>query len=474
MYNYSEGDKMERFVNRYEELAFLEREYNRKGSSLVIIYGRRRVGKTALIREFIKNKESLYYLATEESDSINRDFFRDQVANVLNNNLLKESKLERWEPIFEILVRDRKKRIIVIDEFQNLGKANTSFPSIFQKIWDTLLKDSQTKVILCGSLISMMVEQTLSYSSPLYGRRTGQIKLGQIPFSHYHEFFTGKDLKELIERYSVTGGVPKYIELFDSSEDIETGIKNSMLSTASLLYEEPYFLLGKEVSEIGSYFSILRAIAAGHHKMGKISSFLEVKQQSLTRYLKVLMDLDILEREIPVTEKNPEKSKKGLYRLRDNYLRFWFRFVYPNRSSIEAGHAADVQDKIMKNFIDGHVAYVYEDIAREHTRSLKVLRDKGVNLNAVGRWWDKNNEIDIVGLDQDSKTIVFAECKYWEGPVGVSVLRNLQKKSASVNWERDHRKEFMVLYSINGFTDDLIKYAHNQKNIILIKGLDVE
>lgn len=463
---------MKKFVDRYEELAFLEREYKHKESSLIIIYGRRRVGKTSLIREFIKNKESLYYLATEESDSINRDFFRSQVANTLNSSLLKESKLERWEPIFETLVHDRKKRIIVIDEFQYLCKANASFPSIFQKIWDTLLKDSQTMVILCGSLISMMVEQTLSYSSPLYGRRTGQIKLGQLPFSHYHEFFTGKDLKELIERYSVTGGVPQYIELFEPSEDIWLGIKNSMLSPSGPLYEEPYFLLSKEVSEIGSYFSILRAISAGHHKIGKISSFLEVKQQSLTRYLKVLIDLDILEREIPVTEKNPEKSKKGLYRLKDNYLKFWFRFVYPNRSNIETGHVSDVKDKIIENFIVGHVAYVYEDIAREHIRSLKVLRDKGVSLNAVGRWWDKHDEIDIVGLDQTSKTIVFAECKYWEGPVGISVLRNLQKKSSCVDWERAHRKEFFVLYSINGFTDDLIKYAQNQNHMILIKGLD--
>ena len=194
-------------------------------------------------------------------------------------------------------------------------------------------------VILCGSLISMMESQTLAYGSPLYGRRTAQIRLKQIPFAYYHEFFPGKTRRELIELYSVTGGVPKYIELFSESSDIYRAIQKCVLNRSGYLYDEPHFLLQQEVSEVGSYFSIIKAIAAGNHKLSTIAAVLEVKSTNLTKYLKTLIDLDILERRVPVTEENPEKSKRGLYKIKDNYLRFWFAFIYPNMSFIESGHS---------------------------------------------------------------------------------------------------------------------------------------
>lgn len=186
-------------------------------------------------------------------------------------------------------------------------------------------------VILCGSLISMMVSQTLSYDSPLYGRRTAQIQLKPIPFRYYREFFPERSVRELVELYYVTGGVPKYIELFSGGGDIYSAIRDNVLDRAGYLYDEPYFLLQKEVAEIGNYFSIIRAIAAGSSRLSAISGALEVKATSLTKYLKTLIDLDILEREVPVTEKNPELCKRGLYRIKDNYIRFWFVFVYPYR-----------------------------------------------------------------------------------------------------------------------------------------------
>ena len=151
----------------------------------------------------------------------------------------------------------------------------------------------------------MMESQTLSYSSPLYGRRTGQIRLKQIPFRDYHGFFPDKSRQELIAYYSVTGGVPKYAELFEEADDIYQAIHKNVLSRSSFLYDEPNFLLQREVSEVGSYFSIIREIAAGNRKLGKIASALEIKQTGLTRYLKTLMDLDIIKREVPITEENP-------------------------------------------------------------------------------------------------------------------------------------------------------------------------
>lgn len=262
---------MKRFIDREEEIKFLNNEYNRKGSSLVVIYGRRRVGKTALSVAFSKNKNALYFLATEESELQNRKAFKDAVADFCGNELLKNSKVESWDIIFKALQPKtvNEKLLIIIDEFQNLGKSNPSFPSILQKIWDTVLKDKNVMLILCGSLISMMESQTLNYTSPLYGRRTGQIKLKQIPFSHYSEFFPKKNRKDLIEYYAVTGGVPKYIELFYDFENIYSAIENNVLSKQSFLYDEPNFLLRHEVTEVGSYFSVIKTIAAGNQKLGK-------------------------------------------------------------------------------------------------------------------------------------------------------------------------------------------------------------
>ena len=231
------------------------------------------------------------------------------------------------------------KPVIVIDEFQYIGKSNPAFPSVFQRIWEEQLKDKPVMVILCGSLISMMESQTLSYNSPLYGRRTAQMKLKQIPFRYYRQFFPDKSENELVEMYAVTGGVPKYIESFADVGDIYEGISENILNPSGYLYDEPQFLLQQEVSEVGSYFSIIKAIAAGNSKLSAIATLLEVKSTSLTKYLKTLIDLDILEREVPVTEDNPEKSKKGLYKIKDNYLRFWFAFVYPNLSFIESGNS---------------------------------------------------------------------------------------------------------------------------------------
>ena len=302
---------MNNFVDREKELEFLNKEYERKGSSLVILYGRRRIGKTSLIKKFSKNKDIIYFLATEEAEKQNLNIFKNLVADNLKNDLVREANIDNWETIFKLIINElgENKKIIVLDEFQYLSKSNTAFPSVFQRIWDEVLKDKNVMVILCGSLINMMETQTLNYNSPLYGRRTGQIKLKQIPFKNYNEFFEKElDEKGLIEKYAVTGGVPKYIESFNNSKNIYHEIQENILNKQNYLYEEPMFLLQNEVVDVGSYFSIIKSIAAGNRKLGNIASNLSVNPTSLTKYLEILINLDILEREVPITEENPEKS----------------------------------------------------------------------------------------------------------------------------------------------------------------------
>ena len=448
---------MRRFVDREQEMATLQSEYERDGSALVVLYGRRRVGKTTLISEFIKNKKALFFLASEESESQNRLAFQEKAADFLNSNLLKNVEVKSWDVLFRAIMDSHfdSKPVIVLDEFQYLGKSNPAFLSVFQRIWEEILKDRQVMVILCGSLISMMQSQTLAYDSPLYGRRTAQIRLKQIPFAYYHQFFPDKSRKELIEMYAVTGGVPKYIELFSQSKDIYSAIEKCVLNRSGYLYDEPYFLLQQEVSEVGSYFSIIKAIAAGNTKLSSIAGVLEVKSTSLTKYLKTLIDLDILEREVPVTEDSPEKSKKGLYKIKDNYLRFWFAFVYPNMSFIESGHGRIVMDKIRKSLVRNHIAFVYEDICRERMWEINAEGVWPFYFSKLGRYWDSKEEIDIAAIDPDGKNLILGECKYWQEPVGVSVLRELEAKAKTVSWEKEKRKTWFVLFSVNGFTEDL-------------------
>lgn len=458
---------MSKFIDRIDELETLEREYDRDDAAFVVIYGRRRVGKTTLINHFCEDKRSIYFLATEENESENRNSFKNLVSDKFGNELLASASLTNWEPIFKVIAEESRQErlVLVIDEFQYLCKANPAFSSIMQKIWDEILQKENVMLILCGSLINMITSQVLNYDSPLYGRRTAQIKLKQIDFSYYHEFNEKISLDDQILQYAVTGGVPKYINLFTKKKNIYTAIKDNILSTGSFLYAEPEFLLQKEVSEIGSYFSVLKTIAAGNHKLSKIATSLGVPQSNLTTYLKNLIDLDIVEREIPITEENPEKSKMGLYMIKDNFISFWFKFVYPNKSLIESGQMKYVEDKIRMNFIDNHVSYVFEDICR--TKVWDLLSE-GISFNRVGRWWGaKDVEIDIVAYDSVGTDMIFGECKYSKNKKGLSVLESLQSKAKSVNWKKNSRNEYFIIYSKNGFTDDLIKYSKEHKNVFL-------
>ncbi len=460
---------MNTFIDRKSELQTLEREYSRNGSSLVILYGRRRVGKTTLISEFIKDKKALFFLASEESEQQNRNVFKEKAAEFIGSDLLKNASVSDWDVIFKAIMNTEfdTKPVIVIDEFQYIGKTNPAFPSVFQRIWEEILKDKSVMVILCGSLISMMTSQTLAYNSPLYGRRTAQIRLKQIPFSYYSGFFPETDRNKLIEMYSVTGGVPKYIELFSPENDIYSAIKNLVLNQSSYLYDEPHFLLQQEVTEIGSYFSIIRTIAAGNSKLSAIATSLEIKATSLTKYLKTLIDLDILEREVPVTEDNPEKSKRGLYKIKDNFLRFWFAFVYPNKSYLESGNENAVMKKIKDGFVSNQVSFVYEDICRNKMWDMNADGVWPFEFSKVGRFWNANCEIDIAALDPDGKNLILGECKYWKEKVGVNVFRELEKKTEFIEWNKEKRNIYYVLFSANGFTDELKNLAESRNDIVL-------
>ena len=463
------------FIDRTEELITLENEYAKSSASFVIIYGRRRVGKTALINEFLSHHKgcNLYFLATQEAEAQNRKAFRDQAANLIGNELLKSADAD-WLTIFKLFSEHTtaERKIIVMDEFQYIGKSNPAFPSVMQKIWDTVLQNMNVMLILCGSLVTLMLQQALDYSSPLYGRRTAQIRLKQIRFPYYPDFYPGKSEAELIPFYAVTGGVPKYIETFRGCLNIEDGIDQYILNPQGYLYEEPFFLLQNEVSEIGSYFSLIRAIATGKRKLSDIAAWLGVKQTNIPKYLKTLMDMDLVEREVPVTESNPEKSKSGLYRITDNYIAFWFQFVYPYRSFLERGEKAYVMEHIRETFVQNYLSYVYEDLCREKMWTLPLMDLWGIRFDRLGRYWGPIcGEVDILGVDTISGNMIIGECKYSVAEKGLSILHTLQEKAHALEAKNKYSCNCFVVFSTAGFSKGLEEEAARNPNILLVDTL---
>ena len=458
---------MKSFIGRESELKKLNREYNRQ-SSFVVMYGRRRVGKTTLIKEFIKHKRALYFLATSELEVKNRNRFLISAAAFTDMHYLKNSNFDNWYDIFEIIAKYKpeEKKIIVIDEFQYLVSSNPSFTSIFQKVWDDILKENNIMVILCGSYISMMATQVLSYSSPLYGRRTCQMKLKPLRFREIQRGFNSLSFKELVNLYAVTGGVPKYLEFFDNNLGFIKNIESEILDKDGFLYEEPVFLLEKEVRETMTYFSMIQAIAEGNHKISKIASSLEVPSTKLTPYIKTLMDLSLVEKRIPVTETNPEKSKKGLYYIEDNFIAFWFKFVYPYKSELEIGNTGYVLNKIKNNLADNHVSFVYEDICREQLISRS--KDLGLMINKIGSYWDSRVEIDVAAIDNENRKLILGECKYLNKPMRDSVFYNLVAKAQRIKGYDDYEKVY-VLFSVSGFEDRVRKLGKERKDLILFE-----
>ena len=450
------------FINREKEMETLNREY-KKQNRFVVIYGRRRVGKTTLIKEFIKDKKAFYFFADKQNENLQIERFKNQIVENFKDEFLKKIEIKDWDTLFEYLIMkiSNEKFVLVIDEFQYLSLINKNFSSIFQRIYDEKLKDKNIMIILCGSLISMMYSETLAYDSPLYGRRTAQIKLQPIKFKYYDKFFKNNSTQDLIELYSITGGIPKYILSIDRDQSALYNIENNLFDKNNYLYSEPKFLLQEEVNDLSRYFSILNAISIGHTKMSSISSYLQINAGGISAYISKLIELDIIEKEIPITE-NIDNSKKVLYKIKDNYLKFWFAYIYPYQSYFEIENLTYVKNKIRSEF-ELYVSKIYEDLARE-----SMWENVPFPLLKVGRWWDKNTEVDIVALGENNK-IVFGECKYSKKQVGLSILKQLQEKAKNIKWNNNNREEYFILFSKSGFSEELEKLAQKEKNIILKK-----
>ena len=464
-----------KFLGREKEILDLEKEYARDGG-FVVIYGRRRIGKTTLIKQFIKSKTAFYFLATKEVESQSMKRFAGVIARTTGNSVLQKAAFSDWLDLFQAVAdyKPNEKKVLVIDEFPYLVKVNDSFPSILQNAWDEILKDSNVMLILCGSLISMMKKHALSYESPLYGRRTAQMRIAPLPFTTVYEN-QKLSFEEAAEQYSITGGVPKYMEFFSDGQPLYEQIKENVLSKNGFLYEEPNFLLTDEVQVPTNYFSIIKVIADGNHKLGTIAGILGLETSALTPYLKTLSELGFIEKQVPVTEKNAEKTRKGLYFISDNFLRFWFRYVYPYKGELELDNTQISLDELDKDFKEKFVAFAYEDICKEIFA--RLCSDKAIDFtpSKIGSYWlnDKsgNTQIDVMAVDTVNKRLFAGECKYHNQPVDADVYFELVKKVDNSTEIKSAFKDYTVIYGVfskSGFTSRMTDISNSNPNLFLI------
>ncbi|MDR3206112.1 MAG: ATP-binding protein [Candidatus Methanoplasma sp.] len=449
-----------RFVGREDDLRILEREYENRGS-FVVIYGRRRVGKTTLISEFIRNKKSIYFSAGTLPDAENMRKFSDSVADHLN---LKDTSFKSWEAAFGSIADRNEKTVVVLDEFQYLAQANPGFPSIMQGVWDRILKDRGVMLIICGSFMGMMEKYALNHSSPLYGRRTANIKLGPLNFRDVKEAFPGIGFRALMELYAVTGGIPRYLELFDGNASFRENVRRLILDRRGALHEEPLFLLGSEIREPINYVSILEAIALGNSKMSAITGRLGVPSSSVSPYLRTLEDMELVRRAVPATESNPLRSKSGSYKISDGLTAFWFRFVHPYRNYLDIGSIGEVERILDEHLIDGFVSFAFEELCR--TMTYLLCGDIGISFTKVGAYWDRNTEIDVVAVDARNKRIFAAECKYSANKVTLSVYNDLKEKCSRVG-AFDGYEVRLGLFSVSGFDENLIRKAEEDGSLLI-------
>jgi len=414
------------WLGREQELKTLKQIAESDRAEFLLLYGRRRVGKSELIDQFLKSRQGVRLLAREEAEALQLKQFSEVLAEHFQDGLLKTNPFTKWDAFFAYLADKAKERIVIaLDEFPYLVASNNSLPSLLQYHWDQKLRKTKVFLILCGSSIGMM-ENLMGSRSPLYGRRTTQMLLKPLRFADALPHLG--HARHAVEAYSVFGGTPAYLVAYDRHKDLWHNIREKILSPERSLYRDAEFVLRQEVREPRAYFSILESIAKGNTRMGHIINDTGLDKGVAAKYLGVLIDLHLVQREVPVTEKSPAKSRRGLYRLADHFFRFWFRFVYPYIQAIEEGRQDWLVDNVIRPRMDEFTGPIFEVVARETLQAMDRAGQLPFRLVKLGRWWDKEAEIDLVGIGE--KDNLFCEVKWSDYVDASEAVRKLQGKAA--------------------------------------------
>ena len=447
------------FHCRDKELKDLNKRYSKGNSECVVVYGRRRVGKTALINEFCKGKPTVFFSALSASSKENLEALSKAIYEKEHPGAETAPVYPTFDAAFNEITRmaEEERLVFVIDEYPYLEKANKSISSRLQHIIDHTWKNSKLFLILCGSSMSFMEHQVLGYESPLYGRRTGQYKIQALTYKEITEFNHDLTAEQQAFIYGVTGGIPHYINKLDVDGDVDDALKENLFNTSSYLYEEPENLLKQELREPAIYNSVITAVAGGASRSNEIATKVGIESPICAKYLKVLLELGILVKKTPITEK---AGKKTIYDMGDNFFRFWYRFVPQHISAISADRIDKIYDPIIKKHYPDYMGHIFEQMCREYL--FLYAEDVPVVLSDIGSWWGtdskekKEVEIDIVGTPVEGNEYIIGSCKYKNSPVGVDELE-LLKHYADVFGKGE--KYHYYIFSKGGFTEGLQELA---------------
>ena len=452
------------FIGREQELRTLNQLYASGKFEFAVIYGRRRVGKTALISEFIKEKEAIFFTGVESNAKQNLENFSQCIMDYRGNDSLGvtfPSFQAALESVFQLAKSQRI--ILVIDEYPYVAHAAKSLASTLQLLIDKHHADSKLFLILCGSSMSYMEDQVLAYKAPLYGRRTAQLKIQPFDFFEVCRYLTGFSPKDKALAYGMTGGTPQYLQQMDARLSIEENIKRIFLSPASAIFEEPLNLLKQEVREPGVYNAIMTAIASGYSKMNEIAGKVGEDSSVCAIYLKNLITLGIVKKETPFGEK---AGRKTIYSMEEPMFRFWYRFVPPNFSLITRGAANLAYSRIAPE-LPAYMGGIFEEICKQYLWKQLLEGKCAVNFRDVGRWWGANpktraqEEIDIMGDDNDAA--LFAACKWTNEKIDLPVLDTLIARSELFHYP----EKYFYLFAKTGFTKACKEKAAAMGNVSL-------
>ena len=455
------------FIGRERELSSLNKLYLSNKFEFAVIYGRRRVGKTALINQFIKDKKAIYFMGVESNAKQNLENLSKNILEYGTGIQAATAFLSfqaALEYVFQLAENERL--VLVIDEYPYIARSDKSLASTLQLLIDRYKDHSKLMLILCGSSMSYMEDHVLAYKAPLYGRRTAQMKVLPFDFADTCRYFQNFSDEEKALIYGIAGGTPQYLLQMDDRLSIEENIKNTFLNPISSLFEEPENLLKQEVREPALYNAIITAIATGASRMAEISTKVGEDTSVCAAYLKNLTALGLLRKETPYGEK---ASRKSLYVIDDNM----FRFV-PENSSLIARGATDLAYSRIEPFLSEYMGQVFEEICKQYLWKLLLSGQSPVEFRELGRWWGTDpstrsqTEIDIMG-EQDKNTALFAECKWTKEKVDAGVLELLVRRSRLFHYRDVH----LYLFARSGFARGCVDMAEEMGNVALVTYGDV-
>lgn len=461
------------FIGRKRELDKLHALYARDAFEFVVFYGRRRVGKTTLLREFMKDKEGIYYMAVEGTQKENLRGLsaaflaqRQQRFSAIPGEYAEFRDYDAFLSYLDLLARENRRIVVAIDEFPYLAASYPSISSMLQKHIDECWKDSRLFLILCGSSMSFMEEQVLGYKSPLYGRRTAQFKIRPFTFWEAGEMLGNYTETDRALLYGVTGGIPEYLARIEREEDVHENIIRLFFEESGRLFEEPVNLMKQELRDPMTYHSIIAAVASGASRLNEIATKTGLESSGCSNQLSSLIALQIVKKEVPMTQ--PENSRSTLYSLEDSMYLFWYRFVRPNTSSILYGVGRQVYEAAVMPRIEDFMGRVFETICRQYLFLPEVYERLPFPIGQIGRWWGNNakakrqEEIDLMAVSGDRA--LFGECKWRREKTDRHVLERLLERGGLFQYP----EKYYYLFSRSGFREEALQYGREKEWIRLV------